>query len=313
MGLAALHKNIFLILCLSLASCAYEVDELGYDSSYWEERWRKTPRYWGAGALPLSLVYSKSFEADFVEDDFDEEGLNPLEQSLLEWDSVIVNRNLFTLPLPSVTNKEYSNIEHYRDGEMGIYKHHSWFPPETAREFFDAIAVAQLYLWPRNQFTPSEHLEILHADILFNYRDYDFSTDGDSFLSHDIQSVSIHEVGHLLGFRHQAFNRASVMHPSLSTYQKRRTVGSYDRMYAAQAYDPGGSRGMGAALLGDEALEDDEPEDEEPQDGPLIRLIVALKPNGECLHYVGEDKTPTFRHVHRRETSSYSPPPGHSL
>ena len=282
MKLVVSSKSVSLAFFILMSSCGYEVDGLDASSQgQWDERWRETPRYWGSHSFPLDIAYSEDFNSDFMDGDIDEDGHNPLERSLLEWDSVIESRSLFSLPLRVVANKEYANIEHYKDDEMGIYKHSLWFDQKRARQFHDAIAVAQLYLRPRNLLTSSEYLEVVHADILFNYRDYSFSTDPGSSPSHDIQSVSVHEIGHLLGFRHQDYGTISVMNPSLSLYQKRRNVSAYDKMYAARAY--GSNAGSQAANALYYALT---PQQEE---GDLIRVIVALKPGGECLHYVPED------------------------
>ncbi|RME04395.1 MAG: hypothetical protein D6805_03195 [Planctomycetota bacterium] len=53
--------------------------------------------------------------------------------------------------------------------------------------------------------------EILDADIVFNGRDHNFSTDGKAN-TFDVQSIATHEIGHFLGLDHSA-NRTATMYP----------------------------------------------------------------------------------------------------
>lgn len=76
---------------------------------------------------------------------------------------------------------------------------------------------------------------IADADIIFNGRDFVFSTNL-SPATIDLQSVAAHEIGHLIGFDHEAFGGAT-MYPFNGTQQfNQRTVSSDETAAAEIAY-----------------------------------------------------------------------------
>ncbi len=82
---------------------------------------------------------------------------------------------------------------------------------------------------------------ILDADIVFNGRDWSFSTDG-SAGTFDVQDIATHEIGHFIGLDHSPV-LASSMWPYVSTTQWLHRSLSSDDEAGAIAVDPQGSDG----------------------------------------------------------------------
>ena len=246
--------------------------------------WDMYPSYWYNSYFPLTFVYSEDFNDDFTSDHDDADGNNPLEQALLQWDNAVALQSLFSLPLQAVPNKEYPFLRDYRDGEMGIYKHYTWFDHiERLDDPREAMAVAQIYSEPRDILLPTMHYQILHIDILFNYRDFEFSTDF-SRNTHDIQTIFVHEIGHSLGLRHQ--NTApSVMREELATTQVRRQLRDHDLSTVRRFYSPSSTMRTATGLQDSEIDRDDVKDVLSYDEDELVRIIIALRSNGECVHY----------------------------
>lgn len=104
--------------------------------------------------------------------------------------------------------------------------------------FFDSSSGGLVAITPVD-FVPNTG-EILDADILFNGKNYTFSTDlsGGTF---DIQNVATHEVGHFIGLDHSAVVGAT-MNPFANTGDTRLRSLEQDDMAGASAIYPAGSQ-----------------------------------------------------------------------
>jgi hypothetical protein len=80
--------------------------------------------------------------------------------------------------------------------------------------------------------------QIHDADIEFNGRDFTWGVSGEPDRI-DVQSVALHEIGHLLGFGHTA-DPATVMHPTLATGAQKRVL-TQDEIDAVRTNYPGAS------------------------------------------------------------------------
>ena len=82
----------------------------------------------------------------------------------------------------------------------------------------NTLAVTQIIAQYSHSDNLSEHYEIVHADIIFNEYDFDFSVQ-QAPTTYDFQSVLLHELGHLLGIINHSDTKESVMFPKLSMEQ----------------------------------------------------------------------------------------------
>ena len=186
------------------------------------------PLKWNKKDFPLKLFISE----EFFPKNRDENNYTVMDRMLEKWDSGI-NENIFKLPMPTKVNRDYETLIEFKDEEMGIYKSYKWFnelQPGT-------LAVTQYFGIRKNKGTPSEYLEVFHADIIFNYRDFNFSSDPNDVLLYDLPSVLLHEVGHILGLLHEKNGKTlSVMQPYISPTDVQRTLFSEDELKLEKKY-----------------------------------------------------------------------------
>lgn len=257
-----------------------EVESTGASTSFIED---SLPRYWYADSFPLKFVYAEDFEEDFGPGDEDEEGNNPFEQMMLQWNKAVASRNFFDFPLESVPNVEHSDLRDYRDGDMGIYKHHSWFRHgPDGRSIRYSVAIAQIYSIERDVLTDSHHKEILHVDILFNTREWEFTTEANDPGRYDLYTIFLHEIGHALGLRHTR-EGSSVMRPTFMTSESMRAPNAYDKESIREIYGDGGpSKGARSPPERKRWGKRDVTSYEEEE---LERTVISLDAEGMCQHY----------------------------
>lgn len=172
------------------------------------------PSYWpSSAAFPLNVRVSTAFsgaETDSIRTSAD------------SWSTAVSNKETFFSTANTTTEKS-SSLGSYNDGLLGVYKLTSW-PSELEPT---ALAVTQLFGVRKNIGTSSEVIEISHADILVNYDNFSFSTDGGS--GYDLETVVLHEFGHFLGLGHDdSAPSLSVMYPSISSFTQSREPKSND-------------------------------------------------------------------------------------
>ncbi len=239
-------------------------------------------RHWPTSSLPLPLVYSEDFNSNFR--GYSDDGNNPLEQVLAEWDDA-VTANLFDLPLgTSVPNKEETKLSDYLDDIFGIYKHYTWVPSILGLD--KALAITQT-------FTELCSNVIVESDIIFNYKHFpDITLDKGDASNHDLHSIMLHEVGHLLGFGHEN-EEPSVMAESLGPADVKRTLEPFDIETVRNRY---GGTSRPTIRSGEEMileLEEEEetgyPDSYEYEKDGLVRTIFALFPDGKCRKYIEDE------------------------
>ncbi len=204
-----------------------------------------TPVHWDSSYLSggLNVKIAQEILDDFTNSDDDSSGNNPVEQMFKEWNDATSAETFYRIPASSTDNMaSYTALTDYRDSEYGIYKSHSWFSNVQS----SVLAVTQYYGYRRNAGTSSEYVQITHADIIMNYRDYDFSTNASSSSTYDFHSVVLHELGHFLGLGHtSSYSINSVMQPSLSITSSKREITTYDKASIVELY--GGSSALSAS------------------------------------------------------------------
>jgi hypothetical protein len=177
---------------------------------------------WSLSSFPLTFKSSQSFDPAM---------LTVIEDMQLEWNNAS-NRGVTFFNAPAVTTeKNYGNINDYRDNEFGVYRLNQWpsaFPS-------GALAVTQTYGQIRNYGTVFEFIELFHADILVNEQHYDFSTTF-QFGSYDFGTVILHELGHVLGLKHVDAKVDTVMLAGITKWTVINEVYAYDQNYLDRNY-----------------------------------------------------------------------------
>ena len=225
----------------------------------------------------LNLAYSDAYEGDFTAIDIDQDNHNPLEQGVKEWNTK-TDEDLFVLPMKSVSNKTYNDLNDFYDREMGIYKSFSWYPEVSST----AIAITQFFGKRKKQGTSLEYIEMVHADIIVNYDNYNFSTDKSDGDTYDLESVIVHELGHFIGLDHfNDFGINSVMHPYMSIFEAKRVVQGQDVENFQNLYDQASGRSplkIHSATSGSTSHSRDSKDH-------VVRGIIELRADGNCHHY----------------------------
>ena len=269
-----MKKLIILTMILGLAACGSDdeptvgsvptdtiPDSSEPEDSAPDDSPSEVPRYWMNDDLPLDVKISEDFDnsSDFTFSNGAIQGFGWVQMS---WEGAVPGKTFFGVS-ELVMNQAYTNIDDFNDGEIGVYKSYTWYPEFPS----EAVAVTRYLAYRRNVGSSNEFLEMAHADIFLNYRDYTFSFGG--LPSHyDILSVLTHELGHLLGLGDVGQSSADVMFGSLQADESRRTLSGLDEtsirdLYTNHAYSPEDSEGEGELVVG----------------------ILALTAAGDCNHY----------------------------
>lgn len=214
------------------------------------------PLRWDTANLPLSMKVGDTFSASAAQ---------AIETMKLEWNQSGAAATFFTPNTPTTTNKTYASLNTFFDSELGIYLIDDWYSEIGS----SALAVTQFFAARRNVGTVNEYMEIVHADILFN-ADFSFSTTG-VMGSYDMASVALHELGHVLGLKHES-TTTSIMYPYLGAGVIHRALQSIDKTHISELY--GAAQANAAMTISMEALETVPAEE-----GAIVRGIVELLPN----------------------------------
>lgn len=246
------------------------------DTSTLQVRWNNVHLVSG-----ITLKTSTDFINSFNPADIDDNGYHPIQQMMKEWNDATSVYNFFQLDADTTTNKEYSALGSYYDSEMGVYKHTGWFHDVSS----SALAITQFFGLRRQVGTPSEYIEMVHADIIVNYRDYDFSTNADSVTEYDLPTVILHELGHFIGLAHTSnLSSNSIMLPYLSIFDSQRTINTFDQSFAQSHYQVSSLTASSRALKAQSARTS--AATTYPDEGKLVRGVIELRSDGKCLHYI---------------------------
>jgi hypothetical protein len=259
----------FLILILIFLSCTPK-EKAPQDST-------KNPVYyrWDEGNLqesPLNIILAQEFLPLVAKEVGDTSGLNAVERMAQKWNEAHPSIDFYTLPFTVGGNKLYSNLDDYlNDEEIGIYFSDGWYRELSP----SALAVTQFSGIRKFAGTPDEYLQLVHADILVNFRDFQYFVDSGP-RTFDLLTVLIHEMGHLIGLPHVTNpNIESVMSPYLERGEKRRDLTPFDKATLLKYYPliPPKKSAI-SSLLNIEAAE------------TLEKHIIELESDGTCKHYL---------------------------
>ncbi len=225
----------------------------------------------------LNLKMSSEFQSDFTSGDFIN-GLNPLEQAAKEWNQAISGNTFFQIPFSNTSVTSYNGLSEFRDHEMGIYKSHQWFNNVSS----NALAITQFYGYVRSDNQLGQYIDLIHADIIFNYRDFgsEFSMQPTAFFGYDVPTILVHEMGHFLGLCHDS-THTSIMRPYYITTQ--RTLFNYDKTKITDLYVNNRISSMnksGSVISASISTKSN------LKEGELVSGTIEYKSNGKCHHII---------------------------
>jgi Matrixin len=220
------------------------------------------PGKWMGLSSGIDLKLSQAFSTA--------EELTAVQNAIAEWNRQ--SPNGITLFQTSInrTNVNYGQMGEFRDGEFGIYKKNPWFP-EVSRQ---ALAITQ-YFGILKANNNKAFLELIHADIIFNTEDHTFVNADRTFFGLDFETILLHEMGHFLGFCHDTKNN-SIMYPYYNSTN--RQLKMYDITELQNRYSSPNTYPQNAGFSIPEKFQ-------KINEGEVIRGVIELRKNGQCIHY----------------------------
>ncbi|MBI2520984.1 MAG: matrixin family metalloprotease [Bdellovibrio sp.] len=209
------------------------------------------------------------------------EGQNAQTDAATEWNNALPGKTLYTLPIPTVANRDKAQLLSYHDDEMGIYQSQNWFSEVGA----GALAITQFFGLRRTSAS-GQYIELQHADIILNYRDYAFSSDPEDFTTYDLPSVLLHEMGHFVGLRHEYSTYESVMRPSLGSYESERELYPIDIQNLENNYQISQTQQLSANQEPGNGVYSGAITSPEQQESELVQGRFELRANGQCAHFI---------------------------
>ena len=216
----AIKITLFILLTIVITSCGTESEkEVKYVDNAHNESFGELR--WSTNDLPITIQVPSSYQdTQAVVDAFenavgvwnDALGFNALE---LNFEGVDVS---IGKPLPLQSNTFLD------DGIFSLIFPSNWFD-----DIENGVLALTSFSYRDNQ--------ILHADIIFNNQYFNFST-SPSGNQLDIESVLIHELGHLLGLSHVEVgdDPNSVMNPRLRSGDLKRILSNQDIQTIQERY-----------------------------------------------------------------------------
>lgn len=207
-----IYRIFFLSFCLFLFSCeesTQTVETQEYGLSLSTLAWNPS-NFPTGGRIQLSLSEDM---ADVVLGSTGDLGDETWQVANL-WDESVAGINFFQSQINIVPNLDYENLESYWDPagqtQIGIYNSEYWFNDVPSQ----AVAITQFYA-VADSINGRSYYRLLHADIIFNSRNHDFSMSTNDSQRYHFPTVLLHELGHLLGLEHNLnFSSGSIMIPS---------------------------------------------------------------------------------------------------
>lgn len=263
----------YLISIILFASCVQtQQQNLDATPSYSSS---SLPAKWSSKSVfPLAIKISNDFDADEIQS---------INNSADNWSDPFSGTNLFNATTSNITEK--NSLDAYEDSTLGIYKSFNW-PSELPTT---ALAVTQI-----KGTQKSNYIRINHADIILNYDYYSFSTG--SGWGYDVETVALHELGHLLGLYHtNTSTNDSVMYPSISSSTVNREPKQTDIDNLSDKYNlsTSGSAAPANAIFALKAA----PNSELPEESDITIQLEIYPDGSEIIRINGEKHEKVNCHI----------------
>lgn len=249
------------------------------------------------GTSGLKVYVSEDLINEFQPVDYQDD-LNPVQQMLSEWNNSLDEHTLFDIDSASDENAlsslQHVDLMNYNDNVLGIYKHEDWFEDVSN----SALAITQFFGKRINIGTEYEYLELIHADIIINYKEFSFGISDKSIEEYDLSSVILHELGHFLGLGHSGYNDISVMVPYLDIGVEKRELFEYDLDVISDLYQRENQQALSSFRIGSithKASDNIKPE--------IVQGIIELQSNGNCRHIIDGK----LIHEHKKKPGHFRP------
>ncbi|MCY4524777.1 MAG: matrixin family metalloprotease, partial [Halobacteriovoraceae bacterium] len=180
---------------------------------------------------------------------------------------------------PHIKNHVKVVLAYNLDGENGIYKYENWNRFLGSNSPLRERPAAVIF----SSHNPSFPYNFFTVDILFNYRDYEFSTNlYPSKREMDFRTILRHEVGHLLGLVHTE-SEESIMFSDIQAGSIQ-YISDKDKEVLAKHYNE-----TTRALSVRHKHQQFRPEDiflgAEEDDINIITSTILIYPNGDCFRF----------------------------
>ena len=184
---------------------------------------------WDMSSFPLSIKIAQNLDL---------RSQAVASAALDEWERG-ANIDFFTA-LETTSHLNFSRLSdyYYRDKSTnGIYL--SEIPVDELQA--PNLAVTQIIFFTNTEIPSKPFYEILHADIVINGYDYEFSSSPFENGAYYLLTLILHEVGHVLGLGH---HNDGIMYPSMSVLDKQETLTDFDKSIILEKYRPGINPGI---------------------------------------------------------------------
>ena len=221
--MTTLANRLILTLTITLlASCGYDgVDHAKPTVSTLTQNGTAIIGRWTFSDFPLQMNVSTDFTTEEFEQFQDMATLWNESNEIESLDFIELSHN-------GMTNQSQSLAGFQDDGEMGIYLRNNWFESSST-----SLAITQF----KGVLTSSGIRKLTHTDIIVNNDFYQFGDAESENNIFDLQTVVLHEMGHVLGLDH--INSTGIMQPAISLGVMKRKIYDNDKIALFDLYELG--------------------------------------------------------------------------
>lgn len=221
--------------------------------------------FWNQNDLPLNIKFSDQFLTSEI---------TSMQDVTLKWQSEVESVvTLFDFSGGTIANKDLLDPNDYFDAKIEVHKVYGNALDQQI------LAVTNYTANVYNEGLSNEVIELIDADILFNYGFVSFSNTGEQD-KYDLQTIILHEMGHLIGFGHVPTNIDSVMTTTLAKGIARTNLFTIDMDMMQINYGDEGNSQLASQQNSFALLAAKTPPDK------VVIVSIELRKDGDCRHIV---------------------------